>query len=389
MNILEWEGKRLLAEHDVAVPAGRVARTPQEAARLAAAIGGPVMVKAQMRGGGRGKQGLVRSASSAPEVGPIATDLLGTMRDPGVPSVEAVLVEQQLAVADEFYLAIRIDDVRGAPVVIAGLSGGVDVEDAEGSTAEHVVDVMLGLRRHDAVGLWKRAGLEGRRLRSAADFTASVWAAFAASDADLIEINPVIVDDRGAFWAADAKVVISDNALYRQPVLQETWLSEPGTEFERRARALGINSYLDLEGDTLIFCSGAGFSMCCFDAVARAGRRPANFLDMGGATDRATRTRTAQLLLEKAARTPEIDGILIAMVLTMQPLENSVEAFIEAFRDRSPGVRAAAWFHAALASTERTSVESVRGPLEAVGIRVFDSLDEAVAHLAQNDRITA
>jgi succinyl-CoA synthetase beta subunit len=347
------------------------------------------MVKAQVRSGGRGKAGLVRPAEDAAVAGAIASDLIGTLRSDDAPEVEALLIERQLGVADEFYLAIRIDDVLGCPVVLASLSGGIDVEAGDTIVAEAVVDVLVGFRRHEAVDLWLRAGLRGRRLRAAADFATTVWSAFVATDADLIEINPVIVDDRGDFWAADAKVTISDNAMYRQPILQETWLSEPGTQFERRARALGINSYLDLEGDTLLFCSGAGFSMCCFDAITRGGLRPANFLDMGGATDRTTRTKTAELLLEKAARASEVTGILIAMVLTMQPLENSVEAFVEAFKERPPDVRAAAWFHAALASTERMSVAEARAALESVGIRTCDTIDEAVAYLAAKDQVSA
>lgn len=389
MNVLECEGKRLLAAAGVPVPDGVVVRTPQEAAKAAAGFDAPVMVKAQMRSGGRGKAGLVRPAADATAAGAIASELIGTLRPDSEPEVESLLIERQLVIAEEFYLAIRIDDVRGCPVVLASLSGGVDVESGDASVSEAVVDVLVGLRRHEAVDLWRRAGLTGRRLRAAAEFTATVWAAFVASDADLVEINPVIVDDRGRFWAADAKVTISDNALYRQPLLQETWLSEPGTPVERRARALGINTYLDLEGDTLLFCSGAGFSMCCFDAITRGGLRPANFLDMGGATDRTTRTKTAELLLEKAARTPEITGILIAMVLTMQPLENSVQAFVEAFKERPPDVRAAAWFHAALAATERMSVVQARAELEAVGIRTCDTIDEAVAYLAGSSEVAA
>lgn len=387
MNVLEHEGKRLLAAQGVPVPEGRVVLTPQEATRAAADLGAGVMVKAQVRAGGRGKAGLVRPAASASEAGAIATELLAGSGHAGSPRIESLLVEQQLDVVHELYFAIRIDDVLGAPVALASLGGGVEVESGGSAVAERAIDVMLGLRRHDAVDLWRRAGLTGRGLRAAADFAVAVWDAFVAADADLVEINPVIVDARGRFWAADAKVTVSDNALYRQPVLQETWLSEPGTEYELRARSLGINTYLDLEGDTLLFCSGAGFSMCCFDAVTRGGLTPANFLDMGGATDRSTRMATARLLYDKAVSTPDVTGILIAMVLTMQPLENSVEAFVEAFRDRPTDVRAAAWFHAALASTERMTVAQARAALEEVGIRTCESLDEAVAYLADGREV--
>lgn len=383
MDVLEFEGKRLLAEQGVPVPEGLVVRTPQEAVRVTAKLGGGVMVKAQMRQGGRGKAGLVQPAADAAEAGRIASALLGTFREVGEPQVEAVLIERRVAVSDELYFAIRVDDVLGAPVALASLAGGVDVEAAGATVAQRRIDVLRGLRRHDAVELWKQAGLTGRVLRGAAEFSVAVWRAYRAADADLVEINPVIVDDAGRFWAADAKVTVSDDALFRQPLLGETWLSEPGTPFERRARALGINSYLDLDGDVLLFCSGAGFSMCVFDAVTRAGMQPANFLDMGGASDRVTRKNTAELMFAKAERSPNVKGILIAMVLSMQPLENSVDIFAEVFSEHPDSVPAVAWLHAGLASTANLSVEDARARLEAAGIRTSDTIEGAIAILGE------
>lgn len=385
MDLLEHEGKALLAAHGLPVPKGGAAREPQQARRVAAGLGGPVMVKAQLRGGGRGKAGLVRPADDPAEAALVAADLLGTVRPPGQPEVEALLIEERLRISDEFYLAIRIDDVAGAPVVHASTHGGVEVEStARGRTAAHEVDVLSGLGRHHAVALWKEAGLRGRALRQAAAFTTALWRAYRAIDGDLVEINPVVVDDAGRFWAADAKVTISDNALHRQPLLAEQWLAVPATPLEKRARALGINSFVDLEGDVLLYCSGAGFSMCVFDAVARAGLRPANFLDMGGATDRATREKTAELLLTKADREPAVKAILIGTVLTMQLLENTVEAFTAAFTRHPPRVPVVAWFHAGLAATANLSVAEARRHLEQFGIQTCDTVDDAVDLVARH-----
>jgi succinyl-CoA synthetase beta subunit len=157
-------------------------------------------------------------------------------------------------------------------------------------------------------------------------FTASIWAAFVASDADLVEINPVIVDDRGRFWAADAKVTVSDNALYRQHLLQETWLSEPGTSVERRARALGINTYLDLEGDTLLFCSGAGFSMCCFDAITRGGLRPANFLDIGGGASAEVMSNGLDIVLND----PDVRAVFVNVFGGITSCDAVAEGIVQA-----------------------------------------------------------
>lgn len=379
MDLLEYEAKGLLAASGVPVPAGAAVREPQQAARVAAELRGPVMVKAQIRGGGRGKAGLIRHAADPAAAGITASDLLGTMRPPGTAEIEALLVERRLTIAEELFVAIRVDDVAGSPTLHVSTAGGVEVESAaRGKTVTRAIDILDGLPRHDAVAAWKAAGLSGTALRGAADFTTALWRAYRASDADLLEVNPIIVDDEGRFWAADARVVISDNALYRQPLVAEQWLAVPATTFERRARALGINSFVDLEGEVLLYCSGAGFSMCVFDAIARAGARPANFLDMGGATNRATREKTAELLLTKAERDPRIRAILIGTVLTMQPLENTVEAFTAAFSRHPPRVPVFAWFHAGLAATSNLSLRDARAHLEDVGITTTDTLDEAV-----------
>ena len=383
MDLLEVEGKKILEHFGIAIPKGSLVRTPQDGVAAAAALGGACMVKAQVAQGGRGKAGLVRAVASAAEVAPIAANLFGIRTQP---PVDSILVEQKLAIARELYLAIRVDDVLGQPLVLASAQGGVDIEEHAGDMFSHAVDVLAGLTRHEAVGLWKQVGLSGEALQGAAEFTLALWRVFWESDAALVEVNPVVIDTDGKFWAADAKVSIDDNALYRHPELGEADAARPGTALEQRGRRLGVNTYLDLDGDVAVVSSGASFGMLLLDQVIAHGGRPANFMDMGGRATGIAREKLIELAVYKAETDPAVKAMLVAFVLTSQSLKMFTNAVLGAFGNNKLPCPVVSWIGATHVSTQDMSLPEAYRLLEGIGIRCYDKLDEALAAAVEASR---
>lgn len=375
MELLEHEGKQIFRRYGLPVPAGELVRNPPAAVAAAAQLGGSCMVKAQVRQGGRGKAGLVKFADSPATVARLAADLFGIRT---VPAVDALLIEQRLSIASEWYLAIKVDDVLGQPVVMASTTGGIDVESNADTIVTQAINVLDGLARHDAANLWKQAGLSGDALQAAAEFTLALWRAFWDSDADLMEINPVILDTAGKVWAADAKVNIDGNALYRHPELADAEAAQPGSALEQRARRLGVNTYLDLGGNISVISSGASFGMLMLDRIVAHGGQPGNFMDMGGRATGIAREKLAELVVYKAETDPSVKAIVVAFVLTSQSLKMITTAIVGAFGTGKLPCPVVSWIGATHVATQDLKLPDARAQLEALGIRTFDFLDQAI-----------
>jgi succinyl-CoA synthetase beta subunit len=291
VKIHEYQAKSIFARHGVPIPKGEVAFTPAEAGEIARRLGGgPVVVKAQIHAGGRGKGGGVKLAKNPDEAERIARDLIGmTLKThqtgPEGRVVSRVLVEEGLEMQRELYLGLVLDRTAGRPVVMASAAGGVDIEDVAAKTPEAIfkeyVSPGTGLIPFQARKLAFALGLDAAQAGKATKLMMALYAAFIATDASLVEINPLVVTRAGDLLALDAKMTFDDNALYRHPDIREYRDLGEEDPLEIEASKFSLN-YIRLDGSIGCMVNGAGLAMATMDIIKLAGGEPANFLDVGG-----------------------------------------------------------------------------------------------------------
>ena len=290
MKIHEFQAKKLLAEFGVPVPKGRVAATPEEARAIAEELGKPVVVKAQVHAGGRGKGGGIKTASGPDEAERVAGEIIGMQLVTPQTAAEGrlvhrVLVEEQTEIERELYLSLLVDGATGRPTMIASAAGGVEIEEVAAQSPEAIrrvaIDPAAGFQPHVGRELAFALGLDGELLRPAVALTSAIYACFLEKDCSLVEINPLVVTTSGALLALDAKVNFDDNALFRHEDVAA--MRDPGEEdpLEVQAQELGINNYVKLDGNIGCVVNGAGLAMATMDSIMLAGGEPANFLDIG------------------------------------------------------------------------------------------------------------
>ncbi len=297
-KLLEHHAKQLLKEAGISVPFFEVANNDAEAFAAAQRIGKPVVVKALVPVGKRGKAGAVRFAENPEQASQTTRELLRmTVRN--FP-VEKVLVEEKLDIAQEWYLSITYDKNRKAPVIIASLRGGVDIEELSRSYPGEIlireVDPLGGLEDFETREFWSDLGVSGKLLSAAAGVLIKLYWAFERYDAYLIEVNPLVITGDGKLIAAAAIMSVDDGAMYRQAALadmvqlgsERTW--RPLTDLEKRMVEVnesdpyrGTARYTEMpEGDIGFMCGGGGGSLLCFDTLIALGGRPANYSEVGG-----------------------------------------------------------------------------------------------------------
>lgn len=284
MDLYEYQGKELFRRLGIPVSDGRLALTPAEARKAAEELGGPVVVKAQVLTGGRGKAGGVKLAANPDEAEARASDILGLDIKGHV--VRRLWIEAASDIAKEYYLSVTFDRGEKKPLFMLTKEGGVDIEEVAASTPEKLarlhVDPLTGFQPFQARWLCYTAGItEPDELKQVSSIIEQLHRGFSELDAMLLEINPLIVTPDGVVKALDAKVTIDDNALYRHPDIAEMRDVEAAPAQERMARERGI-PYVKLEGDVGIIANGAGLGMSTLDVVNQAGGSPANFCDLGG-----------------------------------------------------------------------------------------------------------
>ena len=283
MRLFEFEGKEALARQGVRLPGGAIAASPDEALRIARDLGRPVVVKAQVLSGGRGRAGGVLAANSPDQAAARAGELLGASL--GGEAVERVLVEERVAIARELYLGLAIDSDASRPVVLMSPQGGVEIEEITSLHPETLrralVDVGAGLAAADVAGLAREAGLDDAVAAAVGTVGEALYSAFVRLDAVVCEINPLAVTATGEVLALDAKFDLDDYAVGRQPYDPAAHVAVE-TAAEARARGLAL-SYVELDGNIGIAGNGAGLMMATVDALERLGGRAANFCDAGGA----------------------------------------------------------------------------------------------------------
>jgi succinyl-CoA synthetase beta subunit len=308
MKMHEYQAKALLARYGVPVQPGRVASTPEEAEAIARELGGPVVIKAQVYVGGRGKAGGIQFGNTPQEARKAAAKVLG-MKIKGL-TVEKVLVTPQIAIQEEYYLGIILDRQSQAPIVMVSKEGGIDIEEVAATAPEKIIkqpiDLHWGLCPFEARDILARAGLPHHVIGKGGALLVALARAFIESDASLAEINPLALTADGQVQAADAKILIDDNALFRQKEYA-TWAEpEEANPLEYEAKQEGL-TYVKLNGDVGIIGNGAGLVMTTLDMVARVGGQPANFLDIGG----GAQAEVMRKALTFVARDPDVKGILV------------------------------------------------------------------------------
>jgi succinyl-CoA synthetase beta subunit len=289
VDLYEHQAKELFARHGIPVPAGEVATTPAEARAIAERLGGRVVVKAQVKTGGRGKAGGVKVAEGPDDAETKAGAILGM--DIKGHTVHKVLVEQASDIAKEYYFSILTDRANRSYLAMCSASGGMDIEQVAAETPELLAKVPVspldGIDLATARSIAEQGRLDDAALDGAADLIVKLWDVFAKNDATLVEVNPLILTGDGRVVALDGKVTVDGNALFRHPDLAGLEDVEAEDPLERAAKEKHLN-YVKLDGGSVgIVGNGAGLVMSTLDVVAYAGeayggQRPANFLDIGG-----------------------------------------------------------------------------------------------------------
>ena len=300
MHLHEYQAKRLFAEYGIPVPAGEVLETPADAAAVAARLGGETwMLKAQVHAGGRGKAGGIERVQGAAALEPAVAAMLGsrlTTRQTGPDGlpVNAVLLEQTVALEREFYFGMLVDRTRERLVVMVSASGGMDIEEVAASDPDalviEVISPVAGLQMYQCRNLAFALDLEGSQVRAFAELMTAAVRLVNECDAGLLEINPLVVTGDGALLALDAKLDLDDNALFRHPTLAGLYDASQQDPREHAAREHGLN-YITLNGNIACMVNGAGLAMATMDLIKLEGGQPANFLDVGGG---ATADRVAE-----------------------------------------------------------------------------------------------
>ena len=286
MDLLEHQGKEFFSRYGLPVPPGFVARGVHEAREIADRLGYPVVVKAQVHIGGRGKAGGIRLAGNAEEVVTAAEAILGM--DIGGHTVGCVLIEEAAQIAAEYYASFTLDRSARRYLGMLSARGGVDIEAVAESDPDSIartwVDPVEGLGEA-GVRAWVRdARLDGTAADELVEVLGQLYEAFVEGDADLVEVNPLILTAEGRVRVLDAKVTLDDNSVFRHREYRAYDATQPRDDREAAAHALGLQ-YVGLDGTVGVIANGAGLAMSTVDVVAQAGGAAANFLDIGGGAD--------------------------------------------------------------------------------------------------------
>ncbi len=368
MKLQEYQAKQLLRERGVTVPPGGVADTPEAAARIAAEIGFPVAIKAQVRVAGRGKAGGIRFAANADEAAAGAGKILG-MDIKGLP-VRRVLIEPKTPMDRELYLSIVFDrDLPGYSLLLSG-EGGVDIEETAARHPDKVITI-----GSDAAG-----GIEESRIRAALPrlhlsaafedalvaLVGQLFQLAVAKDLLMLEINPLGLGPDGRLLIVDAKIIADDNGLFRHADLQAFETDDPELPVELSARQAGL-SYVKLDGDVGCIVNGAGLAMATMDAIQHHGGRPANFLDVGGSSS----PDKARYAMNLVVSDPDVKSIVVNIFGGITRCDDVARGLIEAVRTLAPRQP----LFVRLAGTNEAKARKL---LEEAGIASTTIMDDAV-----------
>jgi succinyl-CoA synthetase beta subunit len=333
VDLFEYQAKELFAKHGVPVLPGRVASTVAEARAAAEQIGGTVVVKAQVKTGGRGKAGGVKLAEGPAEAAAKAGAILGM--DIKGHTVHQVLVTQASDIAEEYYFSFLLDRANRTFLAMASREGGMEIEQVAVEKPEALakvpVDALAGVDAATARDILTQGGFPAEVLDEAAGVVVRLWETFVAEDATLVEVNPLVKDPSGAIVALDGKVTLDGNAAYRHPdhaAFADIHASDP---LEQRAAEKHLN-YVKLDGEVGIIGNGAGLVMSTLDVVAYAGERhggvkPANFLDIGGGASAEVMANGLEIILSD----PAVKSVFVNVFGGITSCDAVADGIVQAF----------------------------------------------------------
>ncbi len=330
MKIHEYQAKEIFSSVGITVPKEKLSTTPDEAKRAAEEIGLPVVLKAQVLVGGRGKAGGVKKVNKLEEVAPTAAQILG-MKIKGL-EVTKILVSECVAIKSEFYLGITVDRSLRQPVLIASAAGGVEIEEVAKNTPEKIVktaiDPLLGPLSFQARNTGMALFDEPKLAQEFATLAQKLYRLFVQRDLSLVEINPLVLTDAGTLLALDAKINFDDNALFRHPeneALRDLESEEPR---EIEAKNAGL-SYIKLSGNVGCIVNGAGLAMATMDLIKRFGGEPANFLDVGGSSSPEKMVTAMRIILSD----PGVRVILVNIFGGITRCDDIAQGLIQAKKE--------------------------------------------------------
>ena len=377
MKIHEYQGKEILREYGVAVPAGKACFSVDEAVAAAESMGGDKwVVKAQIHAGGRGKGGGVKLADSLEEVRAHAVEILGMtlithQTGPEGKEVKRLLVEQGAPIKDELYLGLVVDRATQRVTVMASSEGGTEIETVAEETPELIhkvsVDPKTGITVAEAEGLASKIGIPAELVSDAGKLIQALYQAFWDKDASLAEINPLIVTEDGRVMALDAKMNFDESAMYRHPELEALRDLDEEDADEIEASKFGLN-YISLDGTIGCLVNGAGLAMATMDIIKLYGASPANFLDVGGGATTEQVTEAFKIMLKNK----NLKAILVNIFGGIMRCDVIAEGLVNAAREVDLSVPL-------VVRLEGTNVEQGRKILADSGISVISATTMADA----------
>lgn len=370
MRLYEYEGKELFKDFEIPVPKAEIASTVEEAVEAATNIGYPVVLKAQVQMGGRGKAGLVKKVENREELVSVFKDIKSRIKND-----EQLLLEETVMAVDEGYFGFTVDDVRGVPVMVITSKGGVDVEKVTETEPERIVRVYIdpleGLYYHQILNAIKKVGYKGRVMKELAEFGLKLYRVFVENEADTVEVNPVMILDNNKIVAGDAKVILDDYVIFRKKNIQkykEKRMNNP----ENNTRAI----YVPLDGDIGIISIGASNTMMVIDSIKYLGGKPGNFADLASGVDYDSVYELASLIIRESADKCKV--ILINITLAGASLKVVVEGYVDAINAAKPKIPMVANIRATGAARLEMEVDEAIAELEKAGVSYCETLEEAI-----------
>ena len=335
MKLHEYQSKQIFSKYGIPIPRGQVASTADEAKQIARELGSPVVLKSQVLVGGRGKAGGIRLAKTIEEVIELASQILA-MEIKGLP-VRKILVDEAANIETEIYLGITNDRMARKPVIMASSAGGVEIEEVARVSPEKIfkvrIDPLLGLRDYQSRDIAAGIDLPREHWKHFGQITHGLWNAYQDCDATLAEINPLVITAENQLIAVDGKMLIDDNALFRQQALAELRDLDVEAPAEIEARRFGL-SFIKLDGNIGCMVNGAGLAMTTMDIIKLFGGTPANFLDIGGGASSEKVAAALRIILVD----PNVKAVLFNIFGGITRCDEVARGILAALREVKPKV---------------------------------------------------
>jgi len=369
MKVHEHQAKEIFAKYGLPVPRGYPAFNVKEAVEAAEELGSfPVVIKAQVHAGGRGKAGGVKLAKNIEEVQQIASELLGKIlvtfqTGPEGKPVSRLYIEEGTNIDKEYYVAITLDRSKSKPVIMVSAAGGMEIEEVAAQNPDaiitQVIEPFIGLRSYQARELALKLGLPKNLINKAASIFQTLYKIYIELDASMVEINPLVLTKEGNLVILDAKVDFDDNALFRHPEIMEMDDPTQISPLEVEAKKYNLN-YIKLDGNIACMVNGAGLAMSTMDTIKLAGGEPANFLDVGGSANATQIANAFRIILSD----PNVKAVFINIFGGILRCDRLAEGIITAAKEVSINVPV-------VVRMEGTNVELGRKMLEESGLNLI------------------